>query len=453
MGINFAKTKSYKGKCVKRASAELVKSVVGGSQAAARDFLEEEEAQDENEDELLGMYRPKNDTYSLHDFLKENQEEQPVLVRRNKSVESFASAADLEDQYNFVLSSGSQLAESVILKPSTNPSTASELPVPMSSQFNRLKGGKPWLFEVIHLPLERFSLHTLEAWNQQSFDFLATHPELQCHKLSETRILIDLSQALVGQQSLDKPLLVLCVDQLLGKVVLNTAFKCGLHEDRVRTLFRINKATAVTNGLAHIVQLVLDICRPFYLKSLEENKSEQKNCAITCTTVRDWQFKCNPLIAAGQAFELVYPQTTEKAQEEDVLSDISDFETIDMEEFEDEVEKVPVVEVCEQCGDKQDAVVVHMLDTCGHRFCGGCLAGVVMSQLEMAKLPVKCLNSVCECEVPLEVLQLAAGKVVSECTSCHDLISVDGPGDFASCAAPNCAQANECPRNLSSNTS
>ncbi|KAI1701388.1 putative E3 ubiquitin-protein ligase [Ditylenchus destructor] len=478
---------------IKRVNIQLTQSVYStGTTASDLNDFDEEETQDEND--YVAMYKPQwNVTYSLADFVKtDDREEQPVIVRRNKSLESFDESS--KDQYDFVMPSALELTIDekcntlLGVKAQTSGIVAS-----VSAQFNQLKAGKEWFFEAFDFPLDRYHLETVDQWKSQ-VECLA-----KARQLSSSRILLDLTSRLCEHSP--RPLLVVIIDRELKKVVINGAFKCSSEESRLADIIRWKNFENPEAGLQNLISLIINVCTPFYKRSTDASETNEKkellktvfnssrlSVSAEPTNIYEILHKnhLNLTCASPNAdkFVLLSPQLSpvsqnvpevSKSENEDDNLSLSDFETVDMSEFESDSENLPqamekvtpetkaiqFVEKCEKCGAEPDSErgFIVMLDACAHRFCTECLSQAFIADIEASRVPLKCLVPSCGCDIALESIQLilplpianyatrlyfilsqlTESKLITECPACQGLLSIENVGEFGQMCCLKCS--------------
>ncbi|KAI6186815.1 hypothetical protein M3Y98_00173900 [Aphelenchoides besseyi] len=337
--------------------------------------LNEEEAKFEeadNSDETVRMYRPKERTYSLSDFIQEKTS--PVIVQKSR-VGRMAT-----DDY-----------VQVEMPEENNETNSDEMAQKIAGNDLPPAG----CHQTIKLKASTVGIQSRADWLQQSKS-LAERPEIRFQWLNAAygAFLIDVTGLLTGD-AVCSPLCVLTVRYRNKdvEVLINTSAKCTVSMKKLES----SVTSTVDDGLDGLVRLVLkNICvcasdnetkqtSDLQLYSLDCNSTQ---LAALIQPLNDYALLAGKLEfgnedAGNPSFAPIQPCSDVEIDNE--LED--DFEHVDMSEFETtsdsqletawidtklDEQMAAMRTICDECGETEISNIVSLGD-CGHSFCRRCL--------------------------------------------------------------------------------
>ncbi|KAI3422430.1 hypothetical protein GPALN_012941 [Globodera pallida] len=387
------------------------------------------ESEPEEESEFVAQYRPRQETYSLADFVKETCSP-PVMVRRQPKGLEVPSTE--EEQFAIVpmpecmpLMSRSPSADFADLSPPT-PTL-----FPRDSLQNRLPSAlMPHQGTFLRIPLQA-DIPTLNGLN-------ISKPEWRPIWVDEGTLMFDLSWELSSSRGREPetPLLVMILDGL--ELILNTVFPLsdtdklsevtssselglGLKLDALLKLIKPNFADWITKSelsRAQLISSTFDAHRSvFHSTQLAVASHPIAVYTILEQQRAEWACEEGQFVRAEELMEsskLEQEQNKEDEHDGGIEEEEEEFELIDMTELvredkESEHEAgntaTNLIDLGPQCADcaRCPAPRLAMLRSCGHRFCGECIAKSLEEQIKAdGRAELRC--PVCSARLPLDLL-------------------------------------------------
>ncbi|KAL3082840.1 hypothetical protein niasHS_010642 [Heterodera schachtii] len=368
------------------------------------------ESEAEEENEFVAQYRPRQETYSLADFVRETCSP-PVMVRRQQK----GTEAHLSEEFAIVpmpecvpLSSRCSSADS--------PAVSSPAFAPCDSFPNRLSSANPGTF--LRFPFAA----DLSLFNDLKVSKSEWHPTWLC----EGTLMFDLSRQL--SPKMETPVAVMILDG--AELIINTVFPLSADSEKLIELVNASAELGTDRKLDELLKVIGPDFAEWSAKT-EPSRALLNSSALDAhrsvfhatrlavsslpTTVYDilaaqraeWASEEGQFVKAEEMMKVNSEQQNGEGAEGD-----DEFELIEMAELgaDDEQKGTGGAnpgELVSQCADCERCPVprLAMLRSCGHRICRECISKSAEEQTK-ADQAAELRCPVCSVPVPLDLLPL-----------------------------------------------